>query len=81
MKSADKRKPYYITEWRTSFDQGVGATLAFMTDLGEHATQLRESSPFAGTLSENRNTSSFSPIGAKSTRNVLLMLTVRLFVD
>lgn len=38
---AEKREPYYITEWRALFDQGVEATLAFMTDPGEHATQLR----------------------------------------
>ncbi len=42
IKSADKSEPYYITEWRTLFDQGVEATLAFMVDLGEHATQLRQ---------------------------------------
>ena len=42
--------PYYITGWTEVLDQGLEVTLAFMVDEGEHATELRQSSPFAGAL-------------------------------
>jgi hypothetical protein len=52
MKRPDRGEPYYITEWRALIDQGVEATLAAMTDPGERATELRQSAPFAGILTE-----------------------------
>jgi hypothetical protein len=44
--------PYYITGWTEILDQGLETTLAFMTDQGEYATQLRQSSPFSGMLTQ-----------------------------
>jgi hypothetical protein len=52
-KRSDRPQPYYITEWRAVIDQGIDATLALMTDPGDRATQLRQSSPFSNTLSKN----------------------------
>jgi len=42
----------YLAEWQAAIDQGVDSTIALMTDSGEHATDLRGSSPFAGILTE-----------------------------
>lgn len=44
--------PYYITDWTEILDRGLEATLAFMIDEGEYATQLRQSSPFSCMLTQ-----------------------------
>jgi hypothetical protein len=68
MKSPDKGEPYHITEWRALIDQGVEATLAAMTDPGERATQLLQSSPFAGILSEQERLAFLAEWRAKHPR-------------
>jgi hypothetical protein len=40
----------WFDEWRTVIDEGLDATLALMTDPGEYATNMRQSSPFTGIL-------------------------------
>lgn len=42
----------YLEEWDAILDQGVEATLATAEDPSEHATSLRQASPFTGILSE-----------------------------
>ena len=40
----------YLIEWEQLFNQGMDAALAVATDPSEHATALRQSSPFCGIL-------------------------------
>jgi hypothetical protein len=47
----DRAAPY-LAEWRAVIDQGLEATIALMIDPGEHATDLRQSAPFTGVLTE-----------------------------
>lgn len=42
----------YLLEWRKVLHQGVEATVALMTDPGPHATDMRQSAPFTGILTE-----------------------------
>ncbi|QGZ55077.1 hypothetical protein [Paraburkholderia acidiphila] len=51
-KNPRNRAELYLIEWRTIIDQGVDKTIDLMTNPGEHATDLRQTSPFAGILSE-----------------------------
>lgn len=43
----------YLIEWRVTIDQGIDTTIALMTDPGEHATDLRQSAPFTGILTDD----------------------------
>ena len=42
----------YLIEWERAIDQGIDAALALATEESEHATALRQASPFAGILTE-----------------------------
>lgn len=42
-----------LIEWRAAIDQGIDATIALMIDPGEHATDLRQSAPFTGILTDD----------------------------
>lgn len=42
-----------LNEWEGILNQGVDKTLVYMCDPGEEATRLRQSSPFAGILTES----------------------------
>ncbi|MFM0006270.1 helix-turn-helix transcriptional regulator [Paraburkholderia dipogonis] len=52
MKPRTRAEPDLI-EWRAAIDQGIDATIALMTDPGEHATDLRQSAPFTGILTDD----------------------------
>jgi transcriptional regulator with XRE-family HTH domain len=52
MKPRNGAEPDLI-EWRAAIDQGIDATIALMTDPGEHATDLRQSAPFTGILTDD----------------------------
>ncbi|MCG5078904.1 hypothetical protein [Paraburkholderia tagetis] len=43
----------WLAEWQAVIDQGLDATLALMTDPGDHATDMRQSSPFTGILTND----------------------------
>jgi hypothetical protein len=43
--------PAWLEEWQELLDQPWQAVAAFITGVGERATRLRQSSPFAGILS------------------------------
>jgi hypothetical protein len=47
----DKRSQPYLMEWEQAFEQGMEAALALATEDSERATDLRQSAPFAGILS------------------------------
>ncbi|TDG01889.1 hypothetical protein E1N52_42605 [Paraburkholderia guartelaensis] len=51
--SPHSRARPYLAEWQAVIDQGVDATIAVMTDPGEHATDLRQAAPFAGILTDD----------------------------
>ena len=41
-----------LAEWRQILDGSLADVIAFMTERSERATRLRQSSPFAGVLTE-----------------------------
>jgi excisionase family DNA binding protein len=43
----------YVEQWRTLLDQGTDAVLEALTSTAPEAIELRQNSPFAGTLSED----------------------------
>lgn len=43
--------PYYAEQWNAILARPVGEIAAFLKDAGERATELRQSTPFAGALS------------------------------
>lgn len=45
------RSRAYLDEWSRILSAGMAAALAFATEDSEHATELRQSTPFAGVLS------------------------------
>lgn len=45
------RSQAYLNEWSRILSRGMAAALAFATEDSEHATELRQSTPFAGVLS------------------------------
>ena len=47
-----KKEPYYLSAWEKELEKGVEHVLSFMVDDSEYATQLRQSSPFAGIISQ-----------------------------
>jgi hypothetical protein len=47
-----KIEPYYLKEWRSILAQGMDTALRFAIEDSAHATQLRQSSPFTGVLTE-----------------------------
>ncbi|MFM0140587.1 hypothetical protein [Caballeronia grimmiae] len=51
--SMSKRGPHHhLVEWAALIEQGMDVVLAFATEDSEHATELRQSSPFAGILTQ-----------------------------
>lgn len=46
----DRNSQPYLEEWERLMEQGREACLAVATEESEHATALRQSSPFAGVL-------------------------------
>lgn len=42
----------WITEWRAELDRPLDALLALLESTDERATRMRQSSPFAGVLSQ-----------------------------
>lgn len=44
------REPHALAEWRTILARPWREVAALLVDPGEHATRLRQSSPFAGVL-------------------------------
>lgn len=50
----------WLEEWQAVIDQGLDATLALMTDPGEHATDMRQSSPFTGILTDDERSEFFA---------------------
>lgn len=46
----DGRAPHVLLEWRAILDRPWPAVAAILTDPGEEAARLRQSSPFAGVL-------------------------------
>ncbi|CAD6531820.1 hypothetical protein LMG27952_02625 [Paraburkholderia hiiakae] len=49
----NRRAQPWLSEWQAVMDQGLDVTLALMTDPGEYATEMRQSSPFTGILTED----------------------------
>jgi hypothetical protein len=45
-------KPRYLREWQQVLNQPWPAIAEFITNMGEEATRLRASSPFAGVLTQ-----------------------------
>jgi len=48
----NRPEPYYLAAWEEILDKGLEYTLAFMCEDSEKATQLRQSSPFAGIIAQ-----------------------------
>ena len=46
-----------LTEWEQILGKPLGEIVAFLTERSEHATRLRQSSPFAGILTEAERSS------------------------
>ncbi len=42
--------PYYAREWSNILSRPLSDIVAFLIDRGEHARELRQSTPFAGVL-------------------------------
>jgi hypothetical protein len=47
-----KLEPYYLTEWRAILAQGMEEALRFAVEDSERATELRQSTPFTGVLTQ-----------------------------
>jgi len=47
-----RSEPYYLAAWENVLNRGLDYTLCFMCEDSERATQLRQSSPFAGIISQ-----------------------------
>ena len=55
----DIRSQPYMIEWERVFEQGIEAALALATEDSERATALRQSSPFAGVLTDEERAEFF----------------------
>lgn len=51
-KDSRRRSHPWLNEWRAVLEQGPDAVLEAMTSTDQHACDLRQSTPFAGILSE-----------------------------
>lgn len=59
MKPRSRAEPDLI-EWRAALAHGIDATIALMTDPGEHATDLRQSAPFTRVLTNDERLAFFA---------------------
>ena len=50
---SSKTEPYYLKEWEDIINQGVEKVCIFLRDNSEYAKEMRQSSPFAGILSDD----------------------------
>lgn len=52
----NRPEPYYLKAWEDIIEQGLDATIDFITSDTEYATELRQSSPFVGFMSNKERT-------------------------
>lgn len=48
--AASEKPPFYARSWAKILDDDAASVAAFLIDRGELATELRQSSPFAGAI-------------------------------
>ena len=62
----DKKEPYYLQVWEDIISQGVEKVCAFLQDESEYAKEMRQSSPFAGILSDEERLEIFKKFNENS---------------
>jgi hypothetical protein len=58
--------PFYASEWARILQQPCAAVAAFLRDEGEHATELRQSTPFAGAIEPRERWRIWREVGARA---------------